>query len=172
MDFISVSGVAKIGGWLKAADRDVELTTMNNSTGKDRHCWKSAAELAEWTVVVEHSETWDKLNFFTFCWVFLVLDKLFYWINVCKPWSHDFGKAGRREKAIRIFSLALVKKIVSGFWLVIRYFSLVRKVVWPMRLLLIKERLILFGEFALSLSQYFYNKYELLPGPAEGWNRS
>ena len=38
MDFISVSGVAKIGGWLKAADTDVELTTMNNSTGKDRHC--------------------------------------------------------------------------------------------------------------------------------------
>ena len=28
-----------------------------------------------------------------------------------------------------------------------------------MRLLLIKERLFLFGEFALSKSQYLYNKY-------------
>ena len=25
---------------------------------------------------------------------FLVLDKLFHWINVCKPWSHDLGKQG------------------------------------------------------------------------------
>jgi len=36
VDFITVSGVAQAAG--EAAERDVELTTTNNSTAKDRHC--------------------------------------------------------------------------------------------------------------------------------------
>ena len=107
----------------------------------------------------------------TFCWVFVLVFS-FSWSSInclqtLKLWfcksivkegnvsntdslsitSHD--RLERREKPIRIFSL--VKKIVSGFWLV-------QKIVWPMRLLLIKERLFLCGEFALSKSQYLYNK--------------
>ena len=34
------------------------------------------------------------LSFLSCSFVFLVLDKLLHWIYVCKPWSHDFGKAG------------------------------------------------------------------------------
>ena len=127
-------------------------------------------------MVVEHSETWDKLDFSTFCWVFFFVVS-FSWSSInC---STEFMSAnleamtlGKHEtletftlnyfawpprkggKKTRIFSL--VKKIVSGFWWLIRYFSLVRIIVWPMRLLLINERLFLFGDFALSKSQYLY----------------
>ena len=41
--------------------------------------------------------------------------------------------------------------------MVVGYFLLVRKIVEPMRLLPFKERLFLFGEFALSKSHYLYN---------------
>ena len=123
------------------------------------------------------------LSFLSCSFVFLVLDKLFHWIYVYKPWSHDFGKAGN---TVNIHSQLLRMTVPKGgknryefchfceknrirLLLAIRYFPLVRIIVWPMRLLLINERLFLFSEAALSKSQYLYNKlnYVIL-----NWNRS
>ena len=73
MDFISVSEVAKVEDWLRLL---IEMLNWPPSITAPVKigiaywpCWLSAAELAEWTVVVEHSETWDELDFCTFCWV-------------------------------------------------------------------------------------------------------
>ena len=76
---LSVSFWSGQGRWLiKAADRDDELTTMNNSTGKDRHrllasliicgqtSWMNCGRSSFLSVRISSSKA-------TFCWVFFLV---------------------------------------------------------------------------------------------------
>ena len=81
---------------LKTADRDVKLTTMNNSTaGTERHCLLATLIICGRTSWLNCGRrTFRNLSFLSCIFVFLVLDKMFHQINIYKPWSHDSGQAG------------------------------------------------------------------------------
>ena len=128
-------------------------------------------------MIVEHSETWEKPNYlhsveFSFLyflvWSLLNCSAELMSANLevmilgkqarLQAFTLNYFARPPRKAGKTDTNFLTCEKVVSGFWLVIRHFSLVRKIVWPMRLLLIKERLFLFSEFALTKSQYFYNK--------------
>jgi len=62
-----------------------------------------------------------------------------------KLWTSLWEAAPKGGKTDAIFSL--VKNFVCGLWLTIRYFSLVRKIVWPIRLFLVFDRPLLLDSF-------------------------
>ena len=99
--------------------------------------------------------------------VFLSFNKFLYWSDIYKPWiarrtrhGFPFAKWRRQWKARKpIRFLSLVKTFVCGLWLVIRYFSLVRKIIQPIRLRVLCNASFLFNNSFCSKSQYIYNKY-------------
>ena len=121
-------------------------------------------------MVVEHSETWDKLNFSTFCWVFFLVVS-FSWSSI---------------NCFTEFMSANLEAMILGKQETLQTFTL-NYFAWPPRKAgktdtnsLIGHTIFftsennrmtneiafhqwetnfLFGEFSLSKSQYLYNKY-------------
>ena len=156
MDFISlsVSGVAKVGDWLRLL---IEMSSWPP--------WITAPVKA--TLLAGHvnnlrsnllNELWSKnlqileINSASLHYalsLFLVHTNCGTFLLACFQASRErskhplsitsHGRPERREKPIRFFLFCEWNR-VSGFWLIIRYFSQVRKIVWPMGFFLIKER--------------------------------
>lgn len=78
---------------------------------------------------------------------------------VIHGWAKDNADSLKtRHFLTQCEKMCTCEKIVSGFGLVIRYFSQVRKIVWPMELFLIKDRWFNLGTciIKLHLKQNWY----------------